>query len=216
MIFAAPTAEARPFTGLMDYVAQGFEALGAAILVLGVIWSVVLAAMAARRSKSSARAYLVARQAFGGTLLLGLDITHRGQRPGPGTDRGNQDIPEFLAGNRDQGRCAMAAGDDERRGDHPSGRGKRSGFRDAALTPFTLSVKDALPVSCSTRWRVCDNGHEYWTDPHDSVCVAAWAIRRLFVIGRTRPRSFLGRSRHDSARMVTLHSRYLFGTGQPG
>jgi len=144
MIFAAPTAEARPFTGLMDYVAQGFEALGAAILVLGVIWSVVLAAMAARRSKSSARAYLVASQAFGGTLLLGLDITHRGQRPGPGTDRGNQDIPEFLAGNRDQGRCAMAAGDDERRGDHPSGRGKRSGFRDAALTPFTLSVRGRL------------------------------------------------------------------------
>ena len=63
----------------MDYVAQGFEALGAAILVLGVIWSVVLAAMAARRSKSSARAYLVARQAFGGTLLLGLEVPHRGQ-----------------------------------------------------------------------------------------------------------------------------------------
>ena len=52
MIFAAPTAEAGPLTGLMDYVAQGFEALGPAILVLGVIWSVVLAAMAARRSKA--------------------------------------------------------------------------------------------------------------------------------------------------------------------
>jgi uncharacterized membrane protein len=62
------------FTGLMDHVAQGFEALGAAILVAGVIWSVILAVMAARRSRSAARAYLVVRQAFGGTLLLGLEV----------------------------------------------------------------------------------------------------------------------------------------------
>jgi uncharacterized membrane protein len=71
---AAPAAGSEPFTGLMNHVAQGFEALGAAILVAGVIWSVVLAAMTARRSRSSARAYLVARQAFGGTLLLGLEV----------------------------------------------------------------------------------------------------------------------------------------------
>src|SRR4051794_27453157 len=58
----------------MDHVAQGVEALGAAILVVGVIWSVVLAGMTARRSRSSARAYLVLRQAFGGTLLLGLEV----------------------------------------------------------------------------------------------------------------------------------------------
>jgi uncharacterized membrane protein len=74
MLLAAPTAEAGPFTELMNYVAQGFEALGAAVLVVGVIWSVVLAAAAARRSRSSAKAYLVARQAFGGTLLLGLEV----------------------------------------------------------------------------------------------------------------------------------------------
>lgn len=74
MILAAPAADSGPFTGLMDHVAQGFEALGAAILVVGVIWSVVLAAAAARRSRSSARAYLVVRQAFGGTLLLGLEV----------------------------------------------------------------------------------------------------------------------------------------------
>jgi uncharacterized membrane protein len=72
--FAAPAAGSGPFTGLMDHVAQGFEALGAAILVVGVIWSVVLAGMTARRSRSSARAYLVLRQAFGGTLLLGLEV----------------------------------------------------------------------------------------------------------------------------------------------
>jgi uncharacterized membrane protein len=76
MILAAGTAQAatEPFTGLMDHVAQGFEALGAAILVVGVIWSFILAVVAARRSGWSAQAYIVLRQAFGGTLLLGLEI----------------------------------------------------------------------------------------------------------------------------------------------
>ncbi len=76
MILAAVAAEASaaPFTTLMDHVAQGFEALGAAILVVGVTWSFILAAMAARRFGWSAKAYLVLRQAFGGTLLLGLEI----------------------------------------------------------------------------------------------------------------------------------------------
>ena len=76
MILAAATAQAatEPFTGLMDHVAQGFEALGAAILVVGVIWSFILAVVAARRSGWSAQAYIVLRQAFGGTLLLGLEI----------------------------------------------------------------------------------------------------------------------------------------------
>ncbi|MFZ0185906.1 MAG: DUF1622 domain-containing protein [Streptosporangiaceae bacterium] len=76
MILAAGAAgtSAATFTELMDHVAQGFEALGAAILIVGVIWSFVLGAIAVRRSGWSARAYLVLRQAFGGTLLLGLEI----------------------------------------------------------------------------------------------------------------------------------------------
>ena len=76
MILAAVAAEAsaETFTTLMDHVAQGFEALGAAILVVGVIWSFILAAVAGRRSGWSAKAYLVLRQAFGGTLLLGLEV----------------------------------------------------------------------------------------------------------------------------------------------
>ena len=76
MILAAATAEAstETFTTVMDHVAQGFEALGAAILVVGVIWSFVLAAVAARRDGWTAKAYLVLRQAFGGTLLLGLEV----------------------------------------------------------------------------------------------------------------------------------------------
>jgi len=76
MILTAATAQpsTETFTELMNHVAQGFEALGAAILVVGVIWSFILAAVAARRSGWSAQAYLVLRQAFGGTLLLGLEI----------------------------------------------------------------------------------------------------------------------------------------------
>ena len=76
MIPAATVAEAsaETFTGLMDHVAQGFEVLGAAILVAGVVWSFVLAAVTVRRSGWSTKAYLVLRQAFGGTLLLGLEI----------------------------------------------------------------------------------------------------------------------------------------------
>jgi len=62
-----------PFTAAMEHVAQGFEALGALILVVGVIWSVVLAALAWRKS-GSGPGYKVMRQAFGGSLLLSLEI----------------------------------------------------------------------------------------------------------------------------------------------
>ncbi len=76
MILAEATAQApaETFTTVMDHVAQSFEALGAVILVVGVIWSFVLAAVAARRSGWTAKVYLVLRQAFGGTLLLGLEV----------------------------------------------------------------------------------------------------------------------------------------------
>jgi hypothetical protein len=40
---AADTAAASSFSTAMDHAAQGFEALGALILVLGVLWSFVLA-----------------------------------------------------------------------------------------------------------------------------------------------------------------------------
>jgi uncharacterized membrane protein len=62
------------FTTVMDHVAQAFEGLGALILVVGVIWSFVLAVVAWRRSGSPEVAYNALRQAFGGTLLLGLEI----------------------------------------------------------------------------------------------------------------------------------------------
>ncbi len=58
----------------MDHVAQGFEALGAAVLVVGIVWAFVLAVMAWRRSGQASQGYLSLRTAFGGTLLLGLEI----------------------------------------------------------------------------------------------------------------------------------------------
>ena len=76
MILAAPSAQppAETFATVMDHVAQGFEALGTAILVVGIVWSFALAVVARRRSRQPAKAYLALRQAFGGTLLLGLEV----------------------------------------------------------------------------------------------------------------------------------------------
>lgn len=62
------------FTMFMDHVAQAFEALGAVVLVVGVVWSVVLATIAWRRSGSPQRAYTALRQSFGGALLLSLEV----------------------------------------------------------------------------------------------------------------------------------------------
>jgi uncharacterized membrane protein len=57
----------------MEHVAQGFEGLGAAVLVVGVVWSVVLAVIAWRRA-GARRGYLALRRAFGAALLLGLEV----------------------------------------------------------------------------------------------------------------------------------------------
>jgi uncharacterized membrane protein len=62
------------FASVMEQVAEAFEVLGVAILICGVLWSLVLAALAWRRLGSADRAYRVLRRAFGGTLLLGLEI----------------------------------------------------------------------------------------------------------------------------------------------
>jgi uncharacterized membrane protein len=67
-------AGASPFSTAMEHVARGFEALGALILVIGVAWSLVLAVLAWRRSGSAQRSYTALRQAFGGSLLLSLEI----------------------------------------------------------------------------------------------------------------------------------------------
>lgn len=71
---ASGTAAVTTFTTVMDHVAQGFEALGAAVLVVGVLWSVTLAILAWRRSRQAYQGYLALRRAFGATLLLGLEV----------------------------------------------------------------------------------------------------------------------------------------------
>lgn len=71
---ATAEASGESFSHVMDHVAQGFEALGAAVLVAGIIWSFVLAVVAWRRSGRPATGYVVLRSAFGGTLLLGLEV----------------------------------------------------------------------------------------------------------------------------------------------
>ncbi len=75
LTLASAGAEATStFTTVMEHVAQAFEALGAVILVAGVLWSLVLAAVVWHRSGEAARGYTTLRQAFGGTVLLGLEI----------------------------------------------------------------------------------------------------------------------------------------------
>jgi uncharacterized membrane protein len=62
------------FATVMDHVAQGFEGLGAAILIIGVVWSIVLAVLTWRRSGRTDRVYAALRQSFGGALLLSLEV----------------------------------------------------------------------------------------------------------------------------------------------
>ncbi|WP_084729160.1 DUF1622 domain-containing protein [Streptacidiphilus neutrinimicus] len=62
------------FTQVMDRVAQGFEGLGAAILVFGFVLAVVLAWRSWRRTGRAGEGYQVLRECFGGTLLLALEV----------------------------------------------------------------------------------------------------------------------------------------------
>lgn len=62
------------FVEVMEVTAQSFEAFGAAVLVLGLLWSLGLAVLVWRRSRQGQEAYRVLRSAFGGVLLLGLEI----------------------------------------------------------------------------------------------------------------------------------------------
>jgi uncharacterized membrane protein len=71
---AAGITEATTFASVMDHVAQGFEGLGAAILVAGVVLAAVLAIVAWHRSGQPRQGFLALRRAFGATLLLGLEV----------------------------------------------------------------------------------------------------------------------------------------------
>ena len=62
------------FGEFMEHIAQAFEALGVLVLAIGAVWSFVVAGVTWQRSRQPPRAYALLRQAFGGTLLLGLEI----------------------------------------------------------------------------------------------------------------------------------------------
>lgn len=57
----------------MDYVARGFEVFGAAVLVVGLVWSVVTS-IRTWRSAGGRHAYETLRETFGGVLLLSIEV----------------------------------------------------------------------------------------------------------------------------------------------
>lgn len=57
----------------MEHVAQGFEAIGAAVLILGLLWSAVVA-VRLWRSAGGRRAFRALRETFGASLLLALEV----------------------------------------------------------------------------------------------------------------------------------------------
>jgi uncharacterized membrane protein len=62
------------FAEVMDHVAQVFEVIGAAVLLAGLFVSIGLGGRELRRTGDGTTAYRVLRQAFGGVILLGLEI----------------------------------------------------------------------------------------------------------------------------------------------
>jgi uncharacterized membrane protein len=62
------------FTEAMETVAQVFEAIGAIVLLGGLLLALGLAVRVLRRSGDGALAYRVLRQSFGGVILLGLEV----------------------------------------------------------------------------------------------------------------------------------------------
>jgi uncharacterized membrane protein len=61
------------FTNLLHDALRAFEAIGASVLVVGLIWSVVVTRIT-WRAAGGRRAYQALRETFGGVLLLGLEI----------------------------------------------------------------------------------------------------------------------------------------------
>ena len=59
---------------MMLIVAQVFEVIAAAVLFIGLLWSVWISVRDYRRRRDGGLAYRAMRQSFGGALLLGLEI----------------------------------------------------------------------------------------------------------------------------------------------
>ena len=58
----------------MLIVAQVFEVIAAAVLFIGLLWSVWISVRDYRRRRDGGLAYRAMRQSFGGAILLGLEI----------------------------------------------------------------------------------------------------------------------------------------------
>lgn len=63
-----------PYTEVMLSIAQIFEILAAAVILIGLFWSAALAWRTYRRSHDGSQTYKTMRQSFGGAILLGLEI----------------------------------------------------------------------------------------------------------------------------------------------
>jgi uncharacterized membrane protein len=61
-------------TESMEHVAEFFEIIGALILVVGLLVATGLALRSMIRFRDATEAYRVLRQAFGGAILLGLEV----------------------------------------------------------------------------------------------------------------------------------------------
>jgi uncharacterized membrane protein len=61
------------FTDVMEHVARAFEVVGAAVLVIGLVWSVVSAART-WHATDGRTGYRALRETFGGALLLSIEI----------------------------------------------------------------------------------------------------------------------------------------------
>ena len=62
------------FTEVMTRTSETFEVTAALVLALGLVWAVLMAVRAWRRSRDGRRGYAVLRAFFGGVLLLALEI----------------------------------------------------------------------------------------------------------------------------------------------
>jgi uncharacterized membrane protein len=62
------------FTEFMERAAQAFEVFAVAVLIVGMVWSLLSSARVWRTSGDGRRGYALLREFFGGVLLLGVEI----------------------------------------------------------------------------------------------------------------------------------------------
>ena len=62
------------YARVMLTLAQGFELVAAAVLVLGLVLALIVSARRYLQTRSGSASYRVLRQTFGGVILLGLEI----------------------------------------------------------------------------------------------------------------------------------------------